>query len=51
MPFNDNAGCQHTLVTFERLEVVAHRRGIDRIDPVERREVAVLAIKRDLVVG
>ena len=51
MPFNDNAGCKHTLVTFERLQVVAHCRGIDRIDPAERREIAVLAVKRDLVVG
>ena len=51
MSLHDDFRRPHALVPFERLEIAAHGRGVRRIDAVERREVTVFTIKRDLFLG
>ena len=48
MPFDDNFRRPHAFIAFEGVEILTHCRRIGRIYTVERRQIPIVPVKRDL---
>ena len=51
MPFDDNFRRPHAFIALEGVEILTHCSRIGRIYTVERRQIPIVPVKRDLFFG